>query len=37
LPPRAGSLLHEQYAANLLSAGNKGLYNMIKSNLVKAA
>ena len=35
--PLAAALLHAQSAADPLSAGNKGIYNMVKNNLVKAA
>ena len=35
--PLAAALLQAQSASDPLSAGNKGLYNMIKNNLVKAA
>jgi uncharacterized damage-inducible protein DinB len=35
--PLTGILLHAQSASDPLSAGNKGLYSIIKTNLTKAA
>jgi uncharacterized damage-inducible protein DinB len=35
--PLAAALLQAQSASDPLSAGNKGIYNMVKNNLVKAA